>query len=78
MADVFAAVEFVCKTHTNIDSARIGYSGGSHGGFLGAHCIVQKPDVFAAAILRNPGIYMYILYNECVPFTMETSVIMTK
>lgn len=37
-----------------VDSARIGVMGGSHGGFLTAHCIGQKPNFFKAAVLRNP------------------------
>jgi acylaminoacyl-peptidase len=28
--------------------------GGSHGGFIGAHLISRYPDIYSAAILRNP------------------------
>jgi acylaminoacyl-peptidase len=37
-----------------IDPDRIGICGGSHGGFLAAHCIGQFPDMFKAAAMRNP------------------------
>lgn len=37
-----------------VDAARLGVMGGSHGGFLTAHCIGQKPSFFKAAVLRNP------------------------
>jgi len=39
---------------SRIDSARIGICGGSHGGFLTAHCTSQYPDFFKAAVMRNP------------------------
>ena len=39
-----------------VDPNRIGICGGSHGGFLAAHCTGQYPDLFQAAALRNPVI----------------------
>lgn len=38
----------------NIDPKRVFVKGGSHGGFLTLHLIAQYPDVFRAAVARNP------------------------
>jgi acylaminoacyl-peptidase len=37
-----------------VSEEQIAVVGGSHGGFLSSHLIGQYPDVFKAAILRNP------------------------
>eukprot|EP00978_Attheya_sp_CCMP212_P026763 scaffold88590_cov53-Attheya_sp.AAC.2 len=37
-----------------VDGERIGICGGSHGGFLAAHCIGQYPKLFRVAAMRNP------------------------
>eukprot|EP00559_Dactyliosolen_fragilissimus_P002794 CAMPEP_0184857016 /NCGR_PEP_ID=MMETSP0580-20130426/2188_1 /TAXON_ID=1118495 /ORGANISM="Dactyliosolen fragilissimus" /LENGTH=347 /DNA_ID=CAMNT_0027352371 /DNA_START=479 /DNA_END=1519 /DNA_ORIENTATION=- len=37
-----------------LDPNRVGICGGSHGGFLSAHCIGQHPDLFKASAMRNP------------------------
>jgi acylaminoacyl-peptidase len=37
-----------------IDAQRVGICGGSHGGFLTAHCTSQYPELFKAAAMRNP------------------------
>jgi acylaminoacyl-peptidase len=39
-----------------IDVSRVGIVGGSHGGFLTAHCCGQHPGIFKAAAVRNPVI----------------------
>lgn len=40
--------------HSWVDPTRVGICGGSHGGFLAAHCIGQFPDIFKVAAIRNP------------------------
>ena len=37
-----------------IDPERIGICGGSHGGFVTAHCTSRYPDLFKVAAVRNP------------------------
>lgn len=39
-----------------VDRNKLIVMGGSHGGFLAAHLIGQHPDVFKAAVMRNPVI----------------------
>ena len=51
--DLVNAVETVVNAGW-VDGDRVGVCGGSHGGFLAAHCIGQYPDVFKAAAMRNP------------------------
>ncbi len=53
VADMIAATETM-RSSGLIDPERIGICGGSHGGFLTAHCTSQYPDLFKAAVLRNP------------------------
>ena len=61
--DVADMVQSISEVHTHsivdgkqivIDSKKYSVVGGSHGGFLGAHLIGQRPDLFASAVLRNP------------------------
>ncbi|KAK2465161.1 hypothetical protein APHAL10511_002853 [Amanita phalloides] len=42
--------------HAQLGRGKLFVFGGSHGGFLGAHLIGQFPDIFSAAVLRNPVI----------------------
>jgi acylaminoacyl-peptidase len=51
--DVIAATTEVADSGL-IDPKRIGICGGSHGGFLTAHATTQYPDLFRAAVMRNP------------------------
>jgi len=48
------AVTIQAKESGLVDPDRIGICGGSHGGFLSAHCTAQYPDLFKAAAMRNP------------------------
>lgn len=48
------AVTLDLKKSGLIDPNRVGILGGSHGGFLTAHCTGQCPDLFRAAAMRNP------------------------
>jgi acylaminoacyl-peptidase len=51
--DIIHAVETVCSAGW-VNPNRVGICGGSHGGFLAAHCIGQYPTTFRAAAMRNP------------------------
>lgn len=53
--DIQAAIEDGLKKGW-VDGGRMGVVGGSHGGFLTAHCIGQYPDMFKVAIALNPVI----------------------
>jgi acylaminoacyl-peptidase len=51
--DVIIATNDVCNSGL-VDANRIGICGGSHGGFLTAHLTGQYPNMFKAAVMRNP------------------------
>ncbi|KAF9008471.1 alpha/beta-hydrolase [Hymenopellis radicata] len=42
-------------------------SGGSHGGFLGAHLVARFPTLFTAAVLRNPVISAGDVWGTDIP-----------
>jgi len=53
--DVVHLTRHVLKQYCDdIDNARVGMCGGSHGGFLTGHSIGQYPDLFKVAAMRNP------------------------
>jgi len=52
--DVMACTRHAIQEFPIIDGDRVGICGGSHGGFLTAHCTSQYPDFFKAAAMRNP------------------------
>lgn len=51
--DLIAATNAVVDSGL-VDPNKIGICGGSHGGFLTAHATSQYPDLFRAAVMRNP------------------------
>eukprot|EP00899_Mesostigma_viride_P022535 jgi/Mesvir1/3466/Mv11959-RA.1 len=51
--DCLDALEAVTKLGI-VDTRRVAVIGGSHGGFLASHLVGQAPDVFRAAVMRNP------------------------
>eukprot|EP00124_Ichthyophonus_hoferi_P002184 Ihof_evm7s139 gene=Ihof_evmTU7s139 len=55
--DVQCAAVTVCQS-LGVDHERVGYWGGSHGGFLGGHLVGQFPTFYSAAVLHNPVINM--------------------
>ncbi|KAI0041885.1 alpha/beta-hydrolase [Auriscalpium vulgare] len=55
--DVMATVNVLVKSgKAALGPGKQLIMGGSHGGFLGAHLVGQYPDIFSAAVLRNPVI----------------------
>jgi acylaminoacyl-peptidase len=53
--DVVQALQEVIKLGA-VDADRVVYSGGSHGGFIGAHLLGQYPEAVQAAAIRNPAV----------------------
>lgn len=56
------ALESSCHASV-LDKDRVGYVGGSHGGFLGAHCSVFEGTVFKRTALRNPVVNIASMVN---------------
>lgn len=54
VAEVIQATRWALKHSSLLDQGRVGYVGGSHGGFLGAHVSAVKHTPFKRFALRNP------------------------
>eukprot|EP00532_Pseudo-nitzschia_australis_P000645 CAMPEP_0168200904 /NCGR_PEP_ID=MMETSP0139_2-20121125/23349_1 /TAXON_ID=44445 /ORGANISM="Pseudo-nitzschia australis, Strain 10249 10 AB" /LENGTH=798 /DNA_ID=CAMNT_0008126279 /DNA_START=257 /DNA_END=2656 /DNA_ORIENTATION=+ len=52
--DVMLCTRHAIDNFSVVDGERVGICGGSHGGFLTAHCTSQYPEFFKAAAMRNP------------------------
>ena len=52
--DVMLFTRHVVENFSIVDGKRVGICGGSHGGFLTAHCTSQYPEFFKAGKTRNP------------------------
>ena len=51
--DVMLCTKHVIENFSVVDGERIGICGGSHGGFLAAHCTSQYPDFFKAGKTKD-------------------------
>lgn len=57
VSEVLQAAQWALQSSSHaslLDKDRLGYVGGSHGGFLGAHCSVVAGTLFKRTALRNP------------------------
>ncbi len=62
LEDQVAALEAAGAVHADLDLARVGIRGWSHGGFLAALAVLRRPDVFHAAVAGAP-VTDQVLYN---------------
>jgi dipeptidyl-peptidase-4 len=54
LADQVAALEAVGARHPELDMTRVGVFGWSFGGYFSLHAILQRPDIFKAAVAGAP------------------------
>ncbi|KAI0982792.1 hypothetical protein GJ496_011416 [Pomphorhynchus laevis] len=68
--DVDSCVRLIrdaCSKH-NLNRKRLFFLGGSHSGGIGIHLMSRYPNMFAAAVLRNPVCdYITLLINSDIP-----------
>lgn len=62
VAEVLQATRWAMNDDA-IDETRVAYVGGSHGGFLGAHCSAVRNTPFRAVCLRNPVVNVASMAN---------------
>ncbi|HUS28164.1 MAG TPA: prolyl oligopeptidase family serine peptidase [Kofleriaceae bacterium] len=54
LADQIGALQALGAKHPEMDMARVGVTGWSFGGYFSAHALLQRPDVFKAAVVGAP------------------------
>jgi dipeptidyl-peptidase 4 len=54
LADQVAALEAIGARHPELDMSRVGVFGWSFGGYFTLHAILQRPDIFKAAVAGAP------------------------
>jgi dipeptidyl-peptidase 4 len=54
LADQVAALQAVGARHPELDTTRVGVFGWSFGGYFSLHAILQRPDIFKAAVAGAP------------------------
>ncbi|MDB5353331.1 MAG: dipeptidyl aminopeptidase/acylaminoacyl peptidase [Planctomycetota bacterium] len=52
--DQMEGVKFIAGSHPEVDSARVGITGGSYGGYMTLRCLQLAPDVFRAGVAIAP------------------------
>jgi dipeptidyl-peptidase-4 len=52
--DQVDGVRFVARSWPEVDTTRVGVSGGSYGGYMTLRCLTEAPDIFQAGVAVSP------------------------
>lgn len=63
VSEVLQATRWAVLSTPCLDVNRVGYVGGSHGGFLGAHCSTVPGNLYKKVALRNPVVNIASMVN---------------
>jgi dipeptidyl-peptidase-4 len=54
VADQVDGIKFLAASHPEVDTSRVGVTGGSYGGYMTLRCLMLSPDVFRAGVSVAP------------------------